>query len=132
MAGTIITCVSDEKDFARDVHEYLYKELEKHKQQEGKNILVTPELVTLASDNEIQVDAGALVPNKMVKWILESYLKSNPSKFKGYEVIEFGDAFTVGKILPPSQMEMMTCEICGFFTPYSEELYTHRTTHFGV
>lgn len=68
----------------------------------------------------------------MIKWILESYLKSNASKFKDYKVIEFGDAFTIGRLLPLLQMEMQTCEICGFFTPYAEEIQTHRMTHFGI
>ncbi|MGI0035991.1 MAG: hypothetical protein ACRD98_08990, partial [Nitrososphaera sp.] len=66
------------------------------------------------------------MPREMIKWILESFLKSNPSRFKEYRVIELGNTFTIGRILHPSQMEMSTCEICGFFTPYSEELQTHR------
>jgi hypothetical protein len=135
LGGTIITCVSDEDDFAASVYAYLYSELEKQKQfDEGKNMLVTPELIRLADDNnnEIQIDESALVPNKMIKWILESYLKSNPSRFKDYGVIEFGETFTIGRILHPSQMEMLTCEICGFFTPYSGELQTHRMTHIGI
>ena len=135
LGDIIITCVSDEDDFAAAVYEYLYAELEKQKQyDEGKNILVTPQLIGLGADNnnEIQIDESALVPKKMIKWILESYLKSNPSRFKDYGVIEFGETFTIGRILHPSQMEMLTCEICGFFTPYSGELQTHRMTHFGI
>jgi hypothetical protein len=134
LSGTVITCVSNEEEFAKEVYEYLYAELEKQKQFEGgKNFLITSELVRLvAGNNEIHVDANALVPKDMIKWILESCLKSNPSRFKDYGVIEFGDTFTIGRILHPSQMEMLTCEICGFFTPYPEELYTHRMTHFGI
>jgi hypothetical protein len=126
--------VSNEEGFAKGVYEYLYAELEKQKQfEEGKNIRIASELVQLVADNnEIHVDGSALVPKGMIKWILESYLKSDPARFKDYRVIEFGDAFTVGRVLPPWQTEMLTCEICGFFTPYREELYTHRMTHFGI
>ena len=134
MGGTIITCVSDNEDFVRNVHYYLYAELEKQKQFErSKTLKVTSENITLvADDNEIHVNAAAGVPKGMIKWILESYLTSNPSKFKDYAVIEFGGTLTIGRILHPSQMEMLTCEICGFFTPYVEELQTHRMTHFGI
>ncbi len=133
LASTVITCVSDDEHFPRSVHEYLYAELEKQKQFEpGKNLHITPELIRLVPDDEIHVEAGALVPKAMIKWILESYLKLDSAKFKDYGVIEFGDVFTIGRILPPSQMEMSTCEICGFFTPYGEELQTHRMTHFGI
>jgi hypothetical protein len=134
LTETIISCVPDEETFTADVYAHLYEQLEKHSHfEESKHILVTPELVRLDADNsQIYVDATSHVPRSMIKWILESYLKSNPSKLKDYGVIEFGDTFTIGKILHPSQMEMLTCEICGFFTPYSAELYTHRMTHFGI
>jgi hypothetical protein len=134
VSGTIITCVSDELAFANNVYEHLYEQLERQKQfEETKDILVTRELVRLDADNnQIHVDATSHVPKGMIKQILESYLKLDPSKFKDYGVIEFGDTFTIGRILHPSQMEMLTCEICGFFTPYSAELYTHRMTHFGI
>jgi hypothetical protein len=132
--GTIIVCVSDEEAFAHNVYEYLFRELERQKTiEESKDIIVTPEHISFDADNnEIHLDANSRVPKGMIKWILESYLNSDPSRFKDYGVIEFGDTFTIGRILHPSQMEMLTCEICGFFTPYSAELYTHRMTHFGI
>ena len=134
LGGTIIACVSDEEDFAKAVYDYLYAELEKQKKfASSRNLHVTPEVIILTADNnEIHVDAAAGVPKGMLKSILESYLKSNSPKFNEYGVIEFGDAFTIGRILHPSKMEMLTCEICGFFTPYIEELQTHRMTHFGI
>lgn len=134
MTDTIITCVSNEEGFTKAVYDYLYAELEKQKQfEEGKNLHVAPQLIRLADDNdEIHIDGATFVPKAMIKWILESYLKSNSERFKDYGVIEFGDTFTIGRILHPSQMEMLTCEICGFFTPYSAELHTHRMTHFGI
>ena len=134
LTETTITCVSDEETFTDDVYNHLYEQLEKQSHfEQGEDIVVTPELVKLeADDNQIHVDATSHVPRQMIKWILESYLKSSPSKFNDYGVIEIGDTFTIGRILNPSQMEMLTCEICGFFTPYSAELYTHRMTHFGI
>lgn len=134
LADTTITCVSDEEGFTHEVYRYLFQQLEKQRHfEEGKDIFVTPELVRLDADNnQIHVDATSHAPMGMIKWILESFLKSDPSKFKDYGVIEFGDTITIGRILHPSQMEMITCEICGFFTPYSAELHTHRMTHFGI
>lgn len=133
MAGTVITCISDDENFAKEVYDYLFAELEKQKQfKEGRDLRVSKELVKLAGDSEIHVDSDTFAPSGMIKWILQSFLESDPTKFKGYGVIEFGDTFTIGKILDPSKMEMLTCEICGFFTPYSGELYTHRMTHFGL
>ncbi len=134
MADTVISCISDEETFVHDVYDYLYKELERQKQdKESSGILLAPDLIRLDADNgEIHVNERSLVPRGMIKWVLESYLKSDPSRFKGYDVIEFGDAFTIGKVLHPSQMDMLSCEICGFFTPYSEEMHTHRMTHFGI
>lgn len=131
---TIITCVSNEEGFAKSVYDHLYAELERQKQfDKSRNIVVTPDLIKLLPDsNEIQIDGNVNASKGLIKWILESYLKTNPVKFKDYGVIEFGDTFTIGKILHPSQMEMLTCEICGFFTPYVEELHTHRMTHFGI
>lgn len=89
------------------------------------------ELVKLEGE-EIVVDFRTGVPRGMVKWALESFLRENGEKFKDYRVVEFGDSVTIGRILPSSEMELHSCEICGFFTPYAEELQTHRMTHFGV
>jgi hypothetical protein len=134
LSYTVITCVSDDEGFANDVYENLFSELEKQSQlEEGKDLRVARELVRyVADDNQIQIDRSALVPKEMIKWILQTFLRSDTTRFKDYDVIEFGGAFTIGRILHPSKMEMFSCEICGFFTPYSEELYTHRMTHFGI
>jgi len=129
-----ITCISDEDGIAREVYDYLYSKLEQQKQfEEGKDLKINRDLITLVEDeNQICLDRATLVPNGMIKWILQSFLKTNPTRFKDYDIIEIGDTFTIGRILHPSKMEMLTCEICGFFTPYTEELYTHRMTHFGI
>lgn len=132
MPEIVITCVSDNDEFANEVYDYLIAELEKYAQsKEGSHMQISKDLITLA-ENEIHVSDQTRAPNEMIKWILQSLLKSDPSRFKDYDVVEIGDTFTIGRVLPPSQMEMLTCEICGFFTPYPEELQTHRMTHFGI
>lgn len=130
----IITCVSDDGgQFAREVYDYLCSELEK----QSVKAVAAPDVITLHIEseeggNQIRIDRFAGISQEMVKSILKSFLKSDPARFKGYDVIELGETFTIGRVLPPSEKEMLTCEICGFFTPYSAELYTHRMTHFGV
>lgn len=133
----IITCVSDDTGFAREVYDYLYTELEKQKRfEESRNLNISKDLIVQSedADSEIYIDRSSLIPNGMIKWILQSFLKSDPRRFKEFDVIEIADTFTIGRVLHPSKAKEIldTCEICGFFTPYSEELYTHRITHFGV
>lgn len=132
----IITCVSDIPDFAADVYDYLNSELERQKVlEEGKHFQISKESVRVnLEENQIYVDRSTLVQNGLIKLILQSFLKSNPTKFKDYDVFEIADTFTIGKVLDLSKSDaiMHTCEICGFFTPYSEEIYTHRMTHFGL
>ncbi len=131
---TTITCISDNDGFAREVYDHLYSKLEEQKQfEDGKDIQVSKEMITFLDDSkEIHIDHNTLIPMGMIKWVLQSFLESDPARFKDHDVIELGDAFTIGRIPDPSKMEMHTCEICGFFYPHEEELYTHRTTHFGI
>lgn len=132
MPEIVITCISEGDEFAKEVYDYLLAELEKHRQhKQGSNLQVSRDLITLAG-NEIHVSGKTSAPNEMIKWILQSLLKSDIQRFKDHDVIEIGDTFTIGKILHPSETEMLTCEICGFFTLYAEELHTHRITHFGI
>lgn len=132
MIGLVISCAGD-LEFAKEVYDLLYAGMggQKPSEQGKQRVQIDKELISLAED-EIHIDSKSQVPIDAVKGMLESLLKSNPERFKDYSVIEFGDTLTVGKILHPSQMEMLTCEICGFFTPHSAELYTHRMTHFGI
>lgn len=127
----MITCVSDNEGFAAEVYDYLYSVLEKQAElKEGKGIRVDRKIIVLV-ENEVRIDHDARIPKDMVKWALESFLRQNREKLSDYDLIEFGDTLTIGKILPLSKMEMATCEICGYFTPYPEEIQTHRMTHFG-
>jgi hypothetical protein len=140
--GTLlITCVSEDGiHFSKDVYDYLYSKLEQESTQitedESKKMNVAKDMITLNIKNEeegqIYIDRSAHIPQEMVKNILKSFLESDPTRFKDYDVFELGETLTIGRVLHPSKMEMLTCEICGFFTPYIEELYTHRMTHFGV
>lgn len=128
----LVTCISDNEEFAPEVYEYLILGLERQRMfKEGGGLRPDRQLITLQG-NEIRVDSKSMVPKEMVKWILQNFLRENKDKFNDYDVIEFGDVLTIGRILHPSEMEMATCEICGFFTPYEAELQTHRMTHFGV
>jgi hypothetical protein len=131
VAEVIITCVGGD-GFAKEVFDYLYAGLEAQKKFEGARLItINSELVLLEGD-EIRVDSKSLVPKGMIKWVLESFLESDSARFKDHRVIEFGDTFTVGAVLHPAKTEgMHSCDMCGYFTPYAEELHTHKMTHFG-
>lgn len=92
MAGIIITCISSEKGFAKEVYDYLYIELEKQANfEEGKDLHIISQLVRwLPDSNQIVIEDSAKVPDGMVKWILKRLLKSDPAKFKDFGVIQFG------------------------------------------
>ena len=133
LAGTLVTCISNEEGFAKDVYDYLYLELEKQSNfEEGKDLHITSRLVRLLPDsNEIEIDESAQVPAGMIKWILKRFLKSDPARFKDYGVIQFEDTFTVGNLMPATEMGIYSCELCSYSTLYQEELYTHRILHAG-
>lgn len=125
-------CISSEEGFAKDVYEYLYGLLEKQQQfPEGKFLSITRQLITLTEEeNEIRIDKSSQVPNGMIKWILDSYLKSNSEKFKDYGVTRFEDTFTIGKMISLDQMGLYSCELCNYTTLYKEQLYGHRMIHY--
>lgn len=130
MAKIIISCAGD-AEFAKGVYGYIYSYLEdQQKSKEGQNMRIGKGLISLLGD-EIHIDSNSHVPKKKIKWILESFLKSDPERFKEYGIIEFGNTFTIAVVLRPSNIEgLHTCEFCGYFTPYPEELYTHRMIHY--
>ena len=132
MSDLKIVCISDLDGFAAKVYDYIYPLLEKQTSfDEGSGMKISREFVKLEGE-EIMINAKSHVPRGMVKWALESFLQEKKEELKDYGVVEFGDSFTIGRILPPSEMELQSCEICGYFTPYREEIQTHRMTHFGV
>lgn len=130
----IITYVSDDGgQFAKEVYDYLHSKLA----GQGIEAISAPDAITLHVGSEeggdqIHIDRSVGIPQEMVKNTLKSYLASDPARFKDYEVIELGETFTIGRVLPTSEMEMLTCEICGFFTPYSAELYTQDDAFWGM
>ena len=112
MVGKIIVSCAGDSDLAKHLYGYLYSKM--------KGV----ELV----EDEIEIDGKAA--KKVVAELLNSFVKSNDG-LKDYSVIEFGNTFTVGIAIRPEKVGMHTCELCGYFTPYQEELYTHRMTHLG-
>jgi hypothetical protein len=112
----IVSCAGDAK-LANDVYEYLSS-----KKVEG---------LVLVDAAEIDVEAGddkAGKKNKVIASLLNSFIKSR-ADLKDYSVIEFGDSLIIGIELRPEKVGMHSCEFRGYFTPYQEELYTHRMTH---
>jgi len=109
--GKIIVSCAGDSDLAKDLYDYLYSKI--------KGI----ELV----EDEIEINKA---DKKAVASLLDSFVKSSDG-LKDYRVIEFGNTFTVGIAIRPEKVGMHTCELCGYFTPYQEELYTHRMTHLG-
>lgn len=127
----IVTCVSEGNEFAQEVLRYLTAALTDEKVFGGSGFRMTPDMFSL-QEQEIQISADSGVPKDAVKYVLERFLKSDQERFKGFTLIEFGDTFTVGRQLGvDASVGLETCEICGYFTPYAEELYTHRMTHLG-
>ena len=126
MADLIITCVSTDESFPKVVFNHLLEELQTQMgTKRGHRLEITPQTATLKA-NEIQLRESSHVPKGLAKKVLESFLKSDPSAYKDYSVIEFGDTFTLGPVLP---IDTLSCEFCGYFTQYPEDLYTHRMTH---
>jgi len=136
-AKLIINCISGDSTFTKEVYDYLYTGLEKQRAfEDSKDIRISKELITISEEDnsQIYIDRSALVPNGMIKWILQSYLKTNPAKFKDFDVIEIANTFTIGRILHPSKIEelLLTCDMCSYITPYEEQLLLHRMTHGNV
>jgi hypothetical protein len=133
LADIVVKCVSNEDSFANEVFDYLYSELEKQANlEQAKNLLISTRLVRLVPDaSEIEIDGKARVPSRMIKWMLERLLKLDPSRFKDYGVIQFGDTFIVSKIVQATEMGIYSCELCSYSTLYEEELYRHRILHAG-
>jgi len=129
----VITCVSDNEHFASEVLRYLFDDLTNHNQNEPDDVFEIDSNTFVIHGDEIHVSKSGSVPKQVIKIILESLLDSNHAKYHDYRVIEFGDTITIGKVLPAhSEHYMQVCEICGYFTPYEEELPTHRLTHLRV
>lgn len=117
MAEMVISCAGDSA-LARDIYDYTRSS-------------VDTEYISLDED-EIGIDRKSQITRETVKQILESFVKSNPERLKDYQVVESGDTFVVAIVVEPSQMVgLITCEMCGYFTPYPEEMLVHKRMHAG-
>jgi hypothetical protein len=114
IVGKIIVSCAGDSDLARGVYDHLNSKIK------------SAELV----EDEIEIEIEGKITKKAVSDLLDSFVKSNDG-LKSYSIIEFGNTFTIGIAIQPEKVGMYTCELCGYFTPYQEELYTHRMTHLG-
>ncbi|MGI0047912.1 MAG: hypothetical protein ACREAW_00070 [Nitrososphaera sp.] len=118
MAEIVISCAGDSA-LARDIYDY------------ARSRVNGTEYISLDED-EIGIDRKSQLPRETVKKILESFVKSNPKRLKDYQIVESGDTFVVAIVVEPSKMVgLITCEMCGYFTPYPEEMLVHKRMHAG-
>jgi len=86
------------------------------------------EFVSIRED-EIEIDdKRSNLTNNDMKNLLEEYLRLN-AELKDYSATQFGNLFTVGIVSPDLKNELLTCEMCGYTTPFFEELFAHRRAH---
>ena len=109
--GKILVSCARDTELAKRIYDYLQASLD--------NLVL--------DEDQIEITKAS---TRSVANLLDAFIKSNPD-LKEYSVIEFGDTFTVGVMMNPEKVGMHSCELCGYFTPYAEELYTHRMTHIG-
>ncbi len=106
----IVSCARD-NELAKRIYDYLQASLEH----------------LVLDEDQIEITK---VSKRSVANLLDAFVRSSPD-LKDHRVVEFGDTFTVGIMMSPDKVGMHSCELCGYFTPYAEELYTHRMTHIG-
>jgi hypothetical protein len=117
MAETIISCAGDNA-LAKDVYDRIRSSI-------GNTHISLDE-------DEIGIDHKSRIRKEEIKQILDSFIKSNPERLKNYQVVESGDILVVGIVVEPSKMDgLFTCEFCGYFTPYPEDLFVHKRMHAG-
>jgi hypothetical protein len=118
MAEIVISCAGDSA-LARDIYDY------------ARSRVNGTEYISLDED-EIGIDCKSQIPRETVKQILESFVESNPERLKDYQVVESGDTFVVAIVVEASKMVgLLACEMCGYFTPYPEEMFVHKRMHAG-
>jgi len=83
-------------------------------------------------EDEIEIDHKSALTRDAVRQILESFISSNSERLKNYQVVESGDIFVVGIVAETSKVDgLLTCEFCGYFMPYPEDLFVHKRMHAG-
>ena len=118
MAEIVISCAGDSA-LAKDIYDYTRSR-------------VNDAEYVLLDEDEIGIDRKSQILRETVKQLLESFVKSNPERLKDYQIVESGDTFVVAIVVEPSQMVgLLACEMCGYFTPYPEEMLVHKRMHAG-
>jgi hypothetical protein len=122
-----ISCAHD-NDLAKQIYAYTSSEAN-FKQIVVQNSL-SAEHLSLVED-EITVQEDSLVTLKDARVILELYIKANRDRMKDYHIIESVGILIVSKIMMPTDVVdgMLTCDFCGYFTPYWEDLSNHKIMH---
>jgi hypothetical protein len=119
VAEIVISCAGDSA-LAKDIYDYA------RSSANGKTEYI------ILDEDEIGIDQKSQIPKETIKQILESFVKSNPERLKDYQVVESGDTFVVAIVVEPSKMVgLLACEMCGYFTPYPEEMFVHKRMHAG-
>jgi hypothetical protein len=108
IVGKIVVSCAGDSELAKQVYDYLHPQV--------------PNLTII--EDEIEVSGAS---KKQVNDLLGSFIKSK--NLQDYSVIEFGDVLTLGIEVSPAKVGMVTCEYCGWFTPYLEEMHTHKLMH---
>jgi hypothetical protein len=110
--SVIINCAGD-GDLARDLYNSLVSKLG------AAGILLV--------EDEIEVDGST---KKEIRNILDLYIGSD-EKLEKHSILEFDNTFTVGIFIEPHKVGMITCEFCAYYTPYEEEMRSHKFTHYA-
>ena len=130
LEGITLSCAAD-TELAKDICDYLCSKAGSVSEEaEGGKAIVIGEFVSLTED-EIQSDQKSQLTKKAIRLVLESFIRSHSERMKGYEIVESGDVFIVAVVIKPLKLnELLTCEFCGYFTPYEEDLFIHKKMHY--
>lgn len=132
MHGEVITisCAAD-TELAIEIYDYLSSKAESVLEAaDAGKARVDSEFISLTED-EIQIDQKSQLSKKAIRIVLESFIRSHSERMKGYEIVESGDVFIVAVVINPWRVnELLTCEFCGYFTPYEEDLFIHKKMHY--
>jgi hypothetical protein len=77
-------------------------------------------------EDEIEVSGP---DKKAVMSLLKSFVVQE--KLVGYSITEFDNLFVVGIKADPATFVLLSCEYCGYQTPFGADLRNHRTPHMG-
>ena len=81
-----------------------------------------------ASLLEDEIEIGN-ADKKAVASLLKSFIVQE--KLAGYSITEFDNLFVVGIKADPAKFMLLSCEYCGYQTPFGADLRNHRMMHAG-